>query len=363
MTSLVELVPALPKVLLHDHLDGGLRPATVVDLARAAGHALPVAEPDALGRWFVAAAGAGSLERYLETFAHTVAVLQTADALRRVAREAVADLAADGVVYAEERWAPEQHLAGGLGLDEAVDAVAEGLADGVAAAAEAGRGIQVRQVLTAMRQSDRWAEVAELALAHRDHGVVGFDLAGPEAGYPADREPGVWQRLADAHFPVTVHAGEGDGLASLAAAVHRAHADRLGHGVRLVDDIRVDRGTGRAELGRLAHWVRDHQIPLEVCPVSNVQTGAAASIADHPITLLKELDFAVTVNTDNRLMSGTSLTREMTLLVQQAGWTLDDLADVTLTAAWSTFCHLDERRDLVDQVILPGFQQIEGALP
>lgn len=355
-------IRALPKVLLHDHLDGGLRPQTVLELADAAGHPLPASDADSLAEWFRDAADSGSLVRYLETFAHTTAVMQTADNLARVAREAVLDLAADGVVYAEQRWAPEQHLAGGLALAEAVEAVQAGIDDGIAAAAAQGRFIRVGQLLGAMRQADRWQEVAQLAVTYRDAGVVGFDIAGPEDGFLPSRHLPVWRYLAEHDVPVTIHAGEAAGLDSIGQAVHLGQADRLGHGARIIDDIAFVADDGTADLGRLAHWVRDHQIPLELCPTSNLQTGVADSVATHPITRLKELDFAVTLNTDNRLMSRTSMTHEMQRLVDGAGWTLDDLVDVTVTAAWGAFMHHDERRDLVEQVILPGFQKVEGAL-
>jgi adenosine deaminase len=363
--ALLDAIPDLPKVLLHDHLDGGLRPQTVIELAAAVGHDLPAHDADALGTWFHDAADSGSLPRYLETFVHTIAVMQTPEALARVAKEAVLDLAADGVVYAEQRWAPEQHLARGMTLDQTVEAVQAGIDAGVAEAAAAGRTIRVGQLVTAMRHADRWTEIAELAVAHRDRGVVGFDIAGAEDGFAPDRFPEVWRFLAENNFPTTIHAGEAAGKSSIAQAVHLGQTDRLGHGVRIMEDITLSEHDRTAELGPLAHWVRDHQIALELCPVSNLQTDAApgvTSVADHPITRLKELDFAVTLNTDNRLMSRTSLSHEMRLLVSEAGWTIDDLADVTLTAAWSAFIHHDERRDLVDELILPGYQKVEGAL-
>ncbi|BDZ40909.1 adenosine deaminase 2 [Paraoerskovia sediminicola] len=360
-TELEAHLAQLPKVLLHDHLDGGLRPQTVIELAADAGHDLPTDDPEALADWFQESADSGSLVRYLETFDHTIAVMQTAAALHRVAREAVLDLAADGVVYAELRWAPEQHLRGGLGLQDTVDAVQAGIVEGIELAASGGRVIRVGQIVTAMRHADRWQEIAELAVANRDAGVVGLDIAGAEDGFPPSRHPEIWRYLADADFPVTIHAGEAAGLESIAEAVHLGQADRLGHGARIVEDIDLDHTDGVATLGSLAHWVRDHQIPLELCPCSNLQTGVAPTIAEHQITRLKELDFAVTLNTDNRLMSRTSMTNEMTRLVREAGWTIDDLADVTITAAWSAFIHHDERRALVDDVILPGYQAIEGA--
>jgi adenosine deaminase len=356
-----DVIRSLPKVVLHDHLDGGLRPGTILELAAQVGHDLPAADAASLATWFAESADSGSLVRYLETFDHTIAVMQTPEALARVAREAVLDLAADGVVYAEQRWAPEQHLQRGMTLQETVDAVQAGLEQGVAEVAASGRSIRVGQLVTAMRHADRWQEIAELAVANRANGVVGFDIAGAEDGFPPSRHAEIWRYLAEENFPVTIHAGEAAGVESVAEAVHLGQASRVGHGVRIVEDVARDERHGTAALGRLAHWVRDHQIPLELCPSSNVQTGAATSIADHPVTFLKELDFAVTLNTDNRLMSRTSMTQEMTLLVEHAGWTLDDLADVTLTAAWSAFVHHDERRALVDDVILPGYQLVEGA--
>ncbi|MBP2353979.1 adenosine deaminase [Kribbella aluminosa] len=263
-----ELVAA-PKVLLHDHLDGGLRPGTVVELAREIGHALPRNDAAELGAWFVESADSGSLERYLETFDHTVAVMQTVEAIKRVASECVRDLAADGVVYAEIRYAPEQHLHRGLTLEQVVDAVREGFEHGMATAE---RPIVVRQLLTAMRHMARSMEIAELAVAYRDAGVVGFDIAGAEAGYPPTRHLDAFEYLQreNAHF--TIHAGEGFGLPSIWQAIQWCGADRLGHGVRIIDDISHD--GDKAELGRLAAYVRDRRIPLEMCPSSNLQTGA-----------------------------------------------------------------------------------------
>lgn len=358
-----EEIAALPKVLLHDHLDGGLRPATVLELAAEVGHELPSDDPDDLGRWFVDAASSGSLERYLETFRHTVAVMQTAGALRRVAREAVIDLAADGVIYAEQRYAPEQHLAAGLSPQDVVDAVQEGLEEGVTEAAAAGRRIRAAQIVTALRQSDAGGWTAELALANRDRGVVGFDLAGIEGGHPPSHHLGAFRTLRRASFPVTVHAGEAAGTDSIAEALHVAGALRVGHGVRIVEDIEglpLDDTGPVPRLGRVAHWVRDARVPLELCPTSNVQTGAARSVAEHPITDLHRLGFAVTVNTDNRLMSGTSMTDEMHRLVTEAGWSTADLRDVTLTAAWNAFCHHDERAGMVVGAILPAFTESNG---
>jgi adenosine deaminase len=342
-----------PKALLHDHLDGGLRPSTVIELADAVGHPLPATESSALQAWFVAEATSGSLERYLETFAHTVGVMQTADALRRVAAECAVDLAADGVVYAEVRFAPELHLSQGLALPEVVEAVLAGFAEGAAQARAAGNPITIGALLTAMRHAARSMEIAELAVRYRDAGVVGFDIAGAEAGYPPTRHIDAFEYLQRENFHFTIHAGEAFGLPSIWQAIQWCGADRLGHGVRIVDDISMTEDGPR--LGRLAAYVRDKRIPLEMCPSSNIQTGAAASIAEHPIGLLRDLRMRVTVNTDNRLMSGTSMSREMSLLVEAFGYGWADLQWFTINAMKSSFIPFDERLALIDQVIKPGY--------
>jgi adenosine deaminase len=353
-------VPA-PKVLLHDHLDGGLRPRTVIDLAADCGHELPTDDEQGLGRWFVEAAGSGSLERYLETFGHTVAVMQTGPALTRVARECVEDLAADGVVYAEVRYAPELHLENGLTLDEVVTAVQQGIEEGVHTAHAAGATIVVRQLLTAMRHQARSREIAELAVRYRDDGVAGFDIAGAEAGYPPTRHLDAFEYLQreNAHF--TIHAGEAFGLPSIWQAIQWCGADRLGHGVRIIDDITLgDDGARGAKLGRLASYVRDKRIPLEMCPSSNLQTGAVRSLGEHPIGPLARLGFRVTVNTDNRLMSGTSMSREMRLLAETFGFGQGELRWFTINAMKSAFLPFDERLALIDDVIKPGYEALQA---
>ena len=346
---------ALPKVLLHDHLDGGVRPATVVELADGIGYTgLPSTDAAELGTWFRESADSGSLVRYLETFDHTVAVMQTQDGLRRVASECVQDLAADGVVYAEVRYAPEQHLAGGLSLEEVVETVNAGFREGEREAAATGHRIVVRALLTAMRHAAKSTEIARLVVRYRDEGVAGFDIAGAEAGFPPTRHLDAFEylRRENAHF--TIHAGEAFGLPSIWEAIQWCGAERLGHGVRIMDDIQGV-GTGDEKLGLLAAYVRDRRIPLEMCPSSNIQTGAARSIASHPITHLKDARFRVTVNTDNRLMSGTSMSREMQLLVDQAGWTVDDLRWVTINAMKSAFYPFEERLAVIEDVIKPGY--------
>jgi adenosine deaminase len=349
-----EQVRQAPKVLLHDHLDGGLRPQTIVELAAEIGHELPAEDAESLGRWFTESADSGSLVRYLETFDHTVAVMQNGPALTRVARECVEDLAADGVVYAEVRYAPEQHVTGGLTLDEVVAAVQEGFDAGVAAS---GGRIVVRQLLTAMRHQARSMEIAELAVAWRERGVAGFDIAGAEAGFPPTRHLDAFEYLQRENSHFTIHAGEAFGLPSIWEAIQWCGADRLGHGVRILDDVTVaDDGT--VELGRLAAYVRDKRIPLEMCPSSNIQTGAAESFAQHPIGLLTDLRFRVTVNTDNRLMSGTSMTQEMFGLVEAFGYTFTDLRWFTINAMKSAFLPFDERLAIIEKVVKPGYADL-----
>jgi len=356
----------LPKVSLHDHLDGGLRPQTIIDLAAEIGHELPETEAEALGDWFRESADSGSLPRYLETFEHTLAVMQTREALIRVAREFVEDLAEDGVIYGEVRYAPEQHRREGLSLDDVVDAVQEGLDQACEQLNSEGHPMQVGQVLSAMRQSDQGVEIAKLALRHRGHGVVAFDIAGPEDGFPPSNMKEAFDLLAENLFPTTVHAGEAAGLASIKDAILVGRAQRLGHGVRVAEDIEIEFGaidengeelsddTGLVSLGPVANWVRERGIPLEVCPSSNLQTGATAKfgegIRNHPIDLLVQTGFNVTISPDNRLMSGTSLSEEFELLVEAFDYDLEDLLDLTLNAAEAAFVPLEMRELLVEYI-------------
>jgi len=350
-----DTIRTAPKVLLHDHLDGGVRPATIVELAAECGYdGLPTTDVDALGRWFTESADSGSLVRYLETFDQTLAVMQTREGLMRVASECAQDLAADGVVYAEVRFAPEQHLQRGLTLPQVVQAVLDGFAEGSRIAAESGRGIRVRALLTAMRQAARSREIAELVVAFRDKEVAGFDIAGAEAGFPPSRHLDAFEYLQRENSHFTIHAGEAFGLPSIWEAIQWCGAERLGHGVRIVDDITVD-DEGTATLGLLAGYVRDRRIPLEMAPTSNVQTGAATSIATHPIGLLTDLRFRVTVNTDNRLMSGVSMTSEMTALVEAFGYDWHRLQWFTINAMKSSFLPFDERLAIIENIVKPGY--------
>jgi adenosine deaminase len=352
----------LPKVSLHDHLDGGLRPATVLELGEAIGLDLPAKDAAELGRWFGEKSNSGSLVEYLKTFDLTTAVMQTREGLERVARESVQDLGADGVVYGELRWAPEQHLDGGLSLDETVEAVQAGIEQGVDDVRASGRRIRVGQLVTAMRHNDRGLEIAELAVRHRDRGVVGFDIAGPEAGFPASNHRAAFDYLASEFFPATVHAGEADGLDSIRSALLDGRALRLGHGVRLAEDITIERQDDEntyVTLGTLSQWVKDREVALETSPTSNLQTGAIAAwgddILDHPFDLLYQLGFRVTVNTDNRLMSGTTLTRELSILADAFAYDRTDLEIFQLNAAAAAFLPLEEREELAE-IITAGFE-------
>jgi len=357
-----EVLRAAPKVSLHDHLDGALRPATVIELAEAVGVELPATDPAELGAWFLRQSTTGSLVDYLHSFDVTTAVLHRAEHLERVAREYVLDVAADGVVHGEVRWAPEQSATDDLGLDEAVEAVQAGLEAGMAQVRAAGGSTTVALLLCAMRQGARSGEVAELALRHRERGVVGFDIAGPEAGFPPSAHRAAFERLAAAHLPVTVHAGEADDLPSIASALLDGRALRLGHGVRLALDITVV--DGRPVLGPIATWVRDRGIALELSPTSNLHTGAFAhwgtTMAEHPFDLLRRAGMAVTVNTDNRLMSATTLTDDLAALVEAFGYGLADVEEFQVTAARAAFLPADARERLV-RAVREGFAALPGA--
>ena len=357
----LETIRQAPKALLHDHLDGGLRPATVVDLAAEFGYdGLPTTDVDELATWFRRGADRKSLELYLETFAHTVGVLQERDAIVRVAAECAEDLAADGVAYAEVRYAPELSTERGLSLDEVVEANLEGFRIGMDRAASAGQPISMKMIVTAMRQAARSVEVAECAIRWRDAGVVGFDVAGPEKGYPPTRYLDAFETIRRANFHITIHAGESFGLPSIWEALQFAGAERLGHGVRIVDDITV-LPDGSVELGRLAAFVRDRRVPLEMCPTSNVHTGAAATIEEHPIDLLRRLRFRVTLNTDNRLMSGVSMSSEFAALDAAFGIGLGEMEWLTINAMKSAFAPFDERLRLINEVVKPGYARLRAA--
>ena len=283
--------------------------------------------------------------------------MQTPEAIERVASECAQDLAADGIVYAEVRYAPELSTQAGLSLDAVMEAWLAGFDHGARLAKAAGRPIVIRAIVTAMRQFARSVEIAELSVRYRDQGVVGFDIAGPEAGFPPSRHLDAFQLIHRANFHVTIHAGEAFGLPSIWEALQWCGAERLGHGVRIVDDITVE-PDGEIEIGPLAQYVRDVRVPLEMCPTSNVHTGAVASIEEHPIDLLRRLRFRVTVNTDNRLMSDVSLSREFEALIAAFHIGLDEMQWLSTNAMKSSFLAFDERLRLINGVIKPGYERL-----
>ena len=352
-----DVIARAPKVLLHDHLDGGLRPQTMIDHALASGYTkLPSYNPDELATWFVNACSSGTLELYLETFEHTISVMQTKEEIERVARECVLDLAADGVVYAEVRGAPELFTRKGLTLDQVIEATLEGHKQGMAEAKAAGREIRVEVLLCALRQNNFSDEVATKVVKYKGRGVVGFDIAGPEAGFPPTDHIKAFDYLRSNGAHYTIHAGEAFGVESIELAVRDCHAERIGHGIRLIDDI--DFSSSTAVLGSLAQEILDRQICLEIAPTSNLQTGGAASYETHQIGIMKKLGFNVTINTDNRLMSATSMIREVTEISRGYSWTIDDLHDVARNGIMSAFISEDEKQDIYKSQIKAPFADL-----
>jgi adenosine deaminase len=364
---------ALPKIALHDHLDGSILLSTLFELSAEIGQVLPHRDPETLQLWFAGKVPEPKLENWDDKFAITTRVMQTPAGLARVAKEFVLELAADGVVYGETRWAPEKHIAAGMSMDEAVEAVTAGLAEGERIAAAAGKQIQVRQLLCGMRTSKLSYTIAELTVRHRGASVVGFDIAGHELGYPAIDHVAACDLLHRANIPITFHTGEHDGAASVLQTVQECHPQRLGHGTRIIEDISLNgtpldvrtavkavaaartSGTAVIELGPIATWVRDRRIPLEQCLTSNSKGNVVTGIENHPLGLLKELGFAVTLNPDNRMMSGTSITREMRRAVELFNWDTTDLLDLTTTALQAAFLPLPERQRLLEEFVLPGY--------
>ena len=352
-------VKQVPKAVLHDHLDGGLRPQTIIELAKEVGYEkLPTQDANKLADWFEESCNSGSLVRYLETFSHTIAVMQTKSAIERVAREAVIDLANENVVYAEIRGAPELFTEKGLTIDQVIEATTEGYKQGVAEVKRKGKTIRVESLLCALRQNQNAQLVAEKVVKYRDAGVVGFDIAGPEDGFPPTNQLETFEylRKENAHF--TIHAGEAYGLPSIWEAIQRCGTERIGHGVRIIDDI--DFSSNPPKLGRLAAYVRDRRIPLELCPTSNLQTGAAKTYKEHPIGILGKLRFRITLNTDNRLMSRTSMTNEMNQCVSAFNWSFLDLQRVTVNALKSSFIPFEERLEIIEKQVKPEYLRISA---
>ena len=358
-TPTSDQIKRVPKALLHDHLDGGLRPETIIEIAQQIGYKkLPTDDPKKLADWFEESCNSHSLVRYLETFSHTIAAMQSKEAIIRVSRECAIDLARDGVVYAEVRGAPELFTEQGLTLDQVVEATLEGYKQGMAEAASEGNKIRVESLLCGMRQNNRSQEAAAAVVKYRNKGVVGFDIAGPEDGFPPTNQLETFEylRKENAHF--TIHAGEAYGLPSIWEAIQICGAERLGHGVRIIDDI--DFSGDKPKLGPLASYVRDRRIPLELCPTSNLQTGAAKTYSDHPIGMLAKLRFRVTLNTDNRLMSRTSMSNEMNQCVKSFGWKFADLQRVTVNALKSSFIPFEERLEIIEKVVKPAYAAISA---
>lgn len=340
----------LPKVLLHEHLDGSLRVDTILELAPKNGYRdLPTTDPIELANWFDQGES-GSLEHYLESFRHTVGVMQTAEAIERVAYESVVDLAADGVVYSEIRFAPSLCTTGGLSHRQVVDAALVGLRLG-----ERETGLQTGLILDAMRDATDSLEIAKLVVEMEPRGVVGFDLAGPERGFPADDHLPACRYVREASMSLTIHAGEADGPDSIWRALQRCGAHRIGHGIHIIDDCLVEDGE-IVSLGRLASYVRNHQVPLEVCLTSNLHTGSFSDPGDHPVGALHRAGFAITLSTDNRLMSRTSMSQEFALVVDHHQFTARDLQEATETAMMAAFCSLPSKEQLLTERIRPGYE-------
>ncbi|MEW6509533.1 MAG: adenosine deaminase [Bacteroidota bacterium] len=355
-----KILQSVPKVLLHDHLDGGLRPATLVDLARAADYrGLPTEDPDELAQWFRRGAQRGSLPLYLEGFAHTAAVMQTEVALERVAYEMMEDMSRDGVVYVETRFAPVFHTEKGLHWDEVVNAVLKGLNRGKKAF-----GVEYGLIICAMRNMRLSQEMAELAVDFRERGVVGFDLAGEEGGFPPKKHVDAFHYIQRENFNITVHAGEAFGKESIWQAIQWCGAHRIGHATRLIEDIGLDKRSRKkiVRMGYLAQYVLDKRIPLEICLTSNVDTGAAKDLESHPFGLLYKYKFRVTLNTDDRLMSDTTMTKEFRIAHRVFDLSLEDLEKLTINAMKSAFQPYNRRIRLIYDVIKPGYARARKQL-
>jgi adenosine deaminase len=352
------VLKSLPKVLLHEHLDGVLRPETVIELAKSANyHQLPTEDPEELARWFHQGANQGSLPKYLEGFVHTIAVMQSEEALERVAYEQAEDLRGDGVIYFETRFAPIFHTRAGLSHQQVVSAVLKGLQRG-----RKDFGISSGLIICAMRNMDVSLEMAELAVDFRERGVVGFDLAGEEGGYPPKKHVDAFHYIQRENFNITIHAGEGFGKESIWQAMQYCGAHRIGHGTRLIEDIAIAEDGKVVKLGDLAQYVLDKRIPLEICLLSNVQTGAAKSLAEHPFRVLYQEKFRVTLNTDNRLMSDTTMTKEFEAAAETFGLSLEDFEIITVNAMKSAFLPYHQRCNFIYTVLKPGYAKIRASL-
>lgn len=353
-----QIIRAIPKVLLHDHLDGGLRPQTILELASDCKYTkLPTSDPLELAEWFHRGANKGNLVEFLEGFEHTTAVMQTKEALERVAYEMMEDMKTDGVVYVETRFAPVFHTNKGLYLDDAVRAVLRGLDRG-----RADFGVGYGLILCGMRNMKNTLEIAELAVNFRKDGVVGFDLAGEEGGYPPKKHIDAFQFIQRANFNITIHAGEAFGKESIWQAIQWCGAHRIGHATRLIEDIIQDDKGEVIGFGELAQYVLDKRIPLEICLLSNLHTGAVDKLENHPFGVFYKEKFRVTINTDDRLMSDTNLTKEFLTAVEYFNLNLDDIEKITINSMKSAFIPYKERLYFIYNIIKPGYQTIREKL-
>lgn len=353
-----ELILSLPKVLLHDHLDGGLRPKTIIELAQKQNYNdLPTTDVDELTKWFHSAADSKNLVEYLKGFQHTCGVMQTKESLARVAYEMLEDMKNDGVCYVETRFAPVYHTNNGLHMDEVVKAVLSGLEKG-----KKDFGVGYGLILCGMRNMTNTLDIAELAVNFREHGVVGFDLAGEEGGYPPKKHVDAFHYIQRENFNITVHAGEAFGKESIWQAIQWCGAHRIGHATHLREDIILDDDGEVVGFGDLAQYILDKRIPLEICLLSNLHTGAVDNLEDHPFGILFKEKFRVTLNTDDRLMSNTSMTNEFLLAIKFFGLKLDDLEKITINSMKSAFIHYDERLNYIYKIIKPGYQKTREIL-
>src|SRR5881396_1903586 len=352
MKFTTEFIRSLPKVLLHDHLDGGLRPDTIIELAKSSGYdRLPSTNASHLAEWFHVNAACGSLPQFLQGFEHTCGVMQTEEALERVAYEMLEDMKKDGVVYVETRFAPLLHTRRGLHVENVVEAVIRGMERG-----KKDFGVHYGLIFCALRNMppELTDQVARLAVAFRPHGVVGFDLAGEEGGYPPKKHVDAFHYIQRENFNITIHAGEGFGMESIWQAIQWCGAHRIGHATRLVEDMKIKEGQVLS-MGTLAQYVLDKRIPLEICLTSNVHTGAVQKLEEHPFDIFHKYRFRVTLNTDNRLMSGITLSDEYRTAANVFGLTLSDLERITINAMKSAFIPYKQRVALIYDVVKPGY--------
>ncbi|MEN8193942.1 MAG: adenosine deaminase [Bacteroidota bacterium] len=353
-----KIINEVPKVLLHDHLDGGLRKETVIELADKIGYKkLPTQDPEKLGEWFFSGANKGNLVEFLQGFEHTCAVMQTKDALKRIAYEMMEDMHKDGVVYVETRFAPVLHLENGLYYDDVITAVLSGLEKG-----KKDFGVGYGLILCAMRNMTNSLEIAELAVNYRHKGVVGFDLAGEEGGYPPKKHLDAFQFISRENFNITIHAGEAFGKESIWQAIQICGAHRIGHATRLIEDIFFDKQGNIVQLGDLAQYILDKRIPLEICLQSNVHTGAIDKLENHPFKKLFDAKYRVFLNTDDRLMSNITLTDEYITASEAFGISLDDIEKLNINAMKSAFLLHNEKLDYIYNVIKPGYQKMREKL-